>query len=109
MNYYQQPMQPNAPMIVRPPRPPKRYRFRWPIVYVPLLIFLTIIVIRWIATSVEVSSFRGAELPFSWNDIMRYFRIRNRERIQLLVVLGIVVTTIVVIVRILRPEKKEED
>ena len=108
MNYYQQPMQPNTPMIVRPPRPPKRYRFRWPIVYVPLLIFLTIIVIRWIAASVD-PSFHGAELPFCWNDIMRYFRIRNRERIQMLVTLGIVVTTIVVIGRILRPEKKEED
>ena len=108
MNYYQQPMQPNTPMIVRPPRPPKQYRFRWPIVYVPLLVFLTIIIIRWIAASVE-PSFRGAELPFSWNDIMRYFRIRNRERIQILVTLGVVVTAIVVIGRILRPEKKEED
>ena len=101
MKYYQQQMPPNMPMIVRPPRPPKRYRFRWPLVYVPILTFLTIIIIRWITSSVEIS--------FSWDDIMRYFRIRNRDRIQMLVILGIVVTTIVAIVRIMRPRQEEED
>lgn len=83
-------------------QPHKRYRFRWPIVYVPLLVFLTVIAIRWVADSIEPS--------FCWDDILDYFRVyRNRERIKMLVILGVVVTTIVIIVRILQPKKEKDD
>ena len=103
MNYYQPQIPPNRPVFVRPPSPPKRYRFRWPIVYIPLLIFLTVTVVRYIADSIEPSF-------FSWDDIMDYCRIyRNRERIKMLVILGLVVTSFVIIVRILLPKKEEED
>jgi len=90
-------------MARRPPkqkrpivRPPRRRRFRWSLVLVPLAVLLA----GWIAKSIR--------LGFSWGELLDSWGIVHRERYTLLACLGIACVAVVAIVRVLRPPHENE-
>lgn len=84
------------PTVIRRPRPRRRWRFRWGIVWVLGTIFLA----AWL-----VSGIRPA---VSWDDIMDLLRVRNRERYTQLAVLGVTICGGLGIARVLGYGRKSE-
>ena len=87
----------NRPIIVRPRRPKLKWRFRWAWVWVPAAALLTLWVIH------------GIEPAGSWDDLMDFMNVHQRNRYTQLAVLGLVTVAIVAIARVLKPPSDEED
>ena len=73
-------------------------RFRWYLITVPLAIWFLL----WLS--------RGIQPSLSWDQVMDNLQVSNRERFTQFVVLGVLVTAGVIVLRILRgPREEDED
>ena len=95
----QQQFVPNRPEVIQPPRPKKRYRFRWWIITIPLSIVITTMIAQMILGSIN---------PLAWNRFLGSVGIRNKTLINQLICLGIILTSVVAIVKVLRSSDQEE-
>ena len=76
-------------------RPPRR-RFNWAFVLVPA----AILPVFWIINGIEPAG--------TWDDVMDFLNVKNRERYTMLCCLGLGVVAVVWVVRILRGKGDEE-
>jgi len=86
------------PIIIRPPRPKVKRRFRWELLLVPLAILFAFWFLGAIATP-----------TFTWQGVMDAIGVKNKPRYTMLAVLGVTVTAIVAIARILGWGRKEKE
>lgn len=91
-------------MTPPPPQPPRRrppratYEFRWVLyVLIPGALLLTL----WFISGVEPSC--------RWDDVMTALHVRDRQQYTQLMVLGLVISAICLIARILRGPRKDDD
>ena len=89
--------QQNRPVIIRPRKPKPKRRFRWAFVLVPAAVLLVL----WIISGIEPAG--------SWDDVMDFLKVRNRERYTLLACLGLVIVAIAAIARIMRGPDQDEN
>lgn len=98
MNQYpQMPYGPQRPVIVRPREPRRRRRFRWWLLWLPA----GIAALAWTIRHIEPAA--------TFEEVVRPFRLDLPERLQMLVILGIVAVTICLVARILRNPTDKED
>jgi len=93
---YHSPQQ--QPVIVPPRRPKRRvrFRFRWKWVLIPA----AVLILAYLAGGIEVG--------FTFDDIMDVLKVKDRTRYRQLVTLGLVVTAIVAVLRVLRDDKRKK-
>ena len=84
-------------MVVRPGNPKRRRRFRWEIILIPALVLLFV----YVANNVVVG--------FSFDDLMHQFGIEQPDRFRNLAVLGVLITAVVFIARVIRSNDKPKD
>jgi hypothetical protein len=93
---------PRRPRIVYPPqrRRPKRRRFRWALVLVPLVILLALQLVPVLG-----------HFAFSWEQAMSLLGVHDRSRYGALAVVGVLIVAIVALVRIFSggPQEKKDD
>ena len=73
------------------------HRFRWYLVTVPSVILFLI----WFS--------RGIQPSFSWDQVMDRLGVQDRVAYTRVAVLGIIITATVIVLRILRGPRKEDD
>jgi len=90
----------NRPISIRPRssrKPKPKWRFRWAFVLVPAAVFLAL----WIISGIEPAG--------TWDDLMDFMKVRNRQRYTLLACLGLVIVAIVATARVLRPSEDDQE
>ena len=88
--------QSQQPIVIRPAKRRTKRRFRWYLLFVPLVILFAV----WLA--------QGIQPAFSWDDVMDHLNVRDRQRYTQLAVLGVLITTAVAILRVLRGSRDDD-
>ena len=79
----------NPQQGLTPPQPKEpRFRFRWELLLIPLVIFIVLYLMK------------GAETSFSFEDIMNLLNVQDRDRYIRLFTLGCICIAIAAIIRI---------